>query len=274
MYDKYQFAARLEKLRNQRWEQYKANQKNNLYQKYSYCKAKDAFASKLNIERRTYGRWESGLSTPTIDKVADICNLLDCNIDYLLGAEDLIGTSDSVLAAHYSGISIDIINYGKSDCDYLDFLNYFMHPDNCSMLVNHTTLAAWKSFLSHLTMDEIYEPLKNIIIETFQKYQAFTSVTEYNIESYKQYLKDALPESRISFSSRKLDDCICVKSCISPEKYKELCLSNKSPQRYQVFMDFIANYSFEALTNKAYLDIQKEKLGEMFVQMVERYLLE
>ena len=85
MYDKNVFSTQLKNLRESRWKQYKNNQdkRNNPYEKYAYCKSQDTLSEKLNVERRTYGKWENGTTSPTIDKVADICNVLDCNIDYL-----------------------------------------------------------------------------------------------------------------------------------------------------------------------------------------------
>lgn len=276
MYDKTIFSQRLTDLRKSRWEQYKNNQNKqpNPYERFDCCKSQDSLADAIGVERRTIGKWELGTTIPTIDKVDKLCNVLECNIDYLLGAEELIGFSPSVIASHYSGISVDIINYGKDNNDYLDCLNYFMHPDNCSKLFNSITLTAWKDFLSKNDLDEIYEPLKSVIIDTFQKYQAFTSINNFNKETYKQYIISALPEPKLTFSSRKLDEHINIKSCIDNSKFEELCLSNNNKKSYEIFLDYIVDYSYEILTTKTILDIQKESLGKAFVRMFENYISE
>ena len=61
MYDKNVFSTQLKNLRESRWKQYKNNQdkRNNPYEKYAYCKSQDTLSEKLNVERRTYGKWET-----------------------------------------------------------------------------------------------------------------------------------------------------------------------------------------------------------------------
>lgn len=255
-YDKagYKFGNNLADIRKARWALYKEHQKEspNPYEKFSCCKSQDSLAAAIDVERRTIGNWESGKSYPTIDKCVELCNVLKCNMDNLLGAEKLVGSSPSVMASHYSGIHVDIINYGRENADYLDFLNFFMHPDNCSSLINSVTLTAWKDFLSKKDIDEIYDPLKTIILDTFQQYQAFTSITNHDIETYKQYLYSALPEHKITFASHKTDERINVKSCISDSIFEELHLSNKNQNSYEKFIAYIADYSYEILTAQSH----------------------
>lgn len=273
-YDSSHFGDHLTNIRKSRWELYKKHQNEspNPYEKFACCKSQDSLANAIGVERRTIGNWELGKASPTIDKCIELCNVLECNIDNLLGAEELIGFSPSVISSHYTGILLDIIDYGRRNADYLDFLNYFMHPDNCSALINSTTLTSWKDFLSQKESDTIYEPLKTIILNTFQKYQAFTSINNYNKETYKQYICSALPTETISFASHKLDARINIKSCIDNSIFEKLQLSSKNAESYERFIDYIVNYSFEVLTAKVWLNIQKDSLGKLFIQILENYL--
>lgn len=274
MYDKNLFSTQLKKLRESRWKQYKNNQdkRNNPYEKYAYCKSQDTLSEKLNVERRTYGKWENGTTIPTIDKVADICNVLDCNIDYLLGAEELIGFTPSAIASHYSTINIDIINKAISDDNYRDFLNYFMHPDNCYALVNSTTLNAWKDFLANSEVDNLNDPLKALLSDIFQGYQAFTPLSQYDKTSLKEYLISALPDDKFSFAIKKMDECININTCLSANILDKLGIVTDNPQNYQILIDYLVNYCFDVLLTKEKIDIQKEKIGQLFVHMLEKYL--
>lgn len=276
MYDSTVFSQRLYELRKQRWEQYKHHQNiyPNPYERFECCKSQESLADKIDVERRTISKWESGDSMPTIDKIASLCNILECTIDYLFDNETLIGLPDAVLASHYSGISVDIIEYGQRNDDYLQFLNHFMHPDNCSALINSTTLVAWKAFLTTKNLDDIFEPLKTCITDAFHKYQALTSINEYSKENYKQYILSALPPEKITFSPRKSDERINIKNCISTKKFNELGLSSQNSNSYPMFIKYIVDYSYEAFTTQALIDIQKEKIGKTFIRLLEKYLLE
>lgn len=52
----------------------------------------------------TIQSWEQGKSTPTAEVLANICELLDCDADYLLGRIDQ-RTHDINVAHHYTGLS-------------------------------------------------------------------------------------------------------------------------------------------------------------------------
>ena len=274
IYDKKKFGERLTALRKRRWEQYKNNlsKKNNPYKKYACCKTQDSLATELGIERRTVGKWELGSSYPPLDKAIELCNLLGCELDYLLGAEDTEGFSHIKIASHYSGISKEIITYATENCDYLDCLNYFMHPDNCSKLFNHITLNAWKDFLSKHEFDLVSDPLKSLVEDIFYQYQAFTPFSDYSLDSYKKFVTDSIPADSITFSARKSDERLNVNSCIPDAVVKELDLSSKNGNSYDAFIDYIVKCSYETLNTKALLEVKKNKLGKMFIKLFENYL--
>lgn len=273
-YDKNRFGERLTALRKRRWEQYKSNlsKKNNPYKKYACCKTQDSLAAELGIERRTFGKWELGTSYPSLDKAIELCNILGCEIDYLLGADDMEGFNHVKLASHYSGISEKIITHAIEDSNYQDCLNYFMHPDNCSKLVNHITLNAWKDFLTMHEFDSIADPLKSLIQDIFYQYQAFTSFSEYSLDSYKKFVVKSIPADSISFSPRKSDERINVNSCIPDTITKDLALSSKNKNSYDAFIEYIAKCSYETLNTKALLDVKKKEMSNMFIKLFEDYL--
>lgn len=68
----------------------------------------------------------------------------------------------------YSNISIDIINHAIEDANYRDFLNYFMHPNNCSALINSATLTAWRDYFQTTELLDLNESLRSLVIDIFQ----------------------------------------------------------------------------------------------------------
>lgn len=52
-------------------------------------KSQDAFAEAIDVtERKTIGKWETGEASIPIKKLAVICDVLDCDLDYLFGKID------------------------------------------------------------------------------------------------------------------------------------------------------------------------------------------
>ena len=159
-----------------------------------------------------------------------------------------------------------------SDDNYRDFLNYFMHPDNCYALVNSTTLNAWKDFLANSEVDSLNDPLKALLSDIFQGYQAFTPLSQYDKTSLKEYLISALPHDKFSFAIKKMDECININTCLSANILNKLGIVTDNPQNYQILIDYLVNYCFNVLLTKEKIDIQKEKIGQLFVHMLEKYL--
>ena len=276
MYDRVKFGEKLSELRKKRWEQYIAYQDKttNPYKQFAYCKSQDSFASEFGYERRTIGKWELGTAIPSFDDVLRICELLECNMDYLLGREELTGFSTTAIASHYSRIDKTIIEHAQKDDDYLDFLNYFMNPSKCYDLVNSISLSEWKAFLSTTTLEEISGTLKSTIENIYQQYLAFTPINRYNKDSFKDFVFSRIKNDSITFVSRKLDDKICIPACISKTKYAVLGFSNNDTENYNILINYLADYCFEILFNKTMLEIQKDRIGKTFTHMIEEYYSE
>lgn len=276
MYNKKVFADRLSELRKKRWDQYQQNKgrRLNLYKKYACCKSQDSLADALRVERRTVGNWELGKTVPPLDKAVELCSILGCSVDYLLGADDLEGFGRSKKAAYYSGISESIISYALDNSDFLDCLNFFMNPERCSTLFDSITLAAWKEFLTESDFDLIGDPLKSRIIDIFNEYQTLVPYSDFSLDTYRQYMKDSLPESELSFSARKLNDRICVVSCMPESLLNKLDFVPHSSRNYDTFIDFIVPCSFNHLNKRAFWDVKKHNIANAFLKLVEEYLTE
>ena len=126
------------------------------------------------IERRAIIGWESGTNAPSVRNLVKLSDALDCGIDYFLGAIDYMDISPISLSAHFSGISPDIINYGLENPDYLECLNFFMHPDNCKTLFNNVTISAWRKYWINAGLPKIKEPFKSEVYKAYDEYSAIT----------------------------------------------------------------------------------------------------
>lgn len=273
MYDRIKFGNRISTLRKKRWKQYIEFQgkSTNPYSQYAYCQSQDSFAEKFGLERRTIGKWELGTAIPSFENVLKICDLLECNIDYLLGKDDLTGFSTIALASHYSRIDKDIIEYAQKDNEYKDFLNHFMKPSNCYDLIKLISLSEWKLFLSKSSLDELNGILKSTIENIFQQYLAFTPINQYNKDSFKKYITTRLSKDDISFKSQKLNDKIYIPACILKSRYEELGFSNNKTENYNLLINYLSDYCFEILFNRTMLEIQKDKIAKTFVQMIDEF---
>lgn len=59
-------------------------------------------ANMLGVERSTYGKYETGDSSPDYDKLIQLSNFYQVSIDFLLGKTDIKNPIETI-AAHHDG---------------------------------------------------------------------------------------------------------------------------------------------------------------------------
>ena len=172
-YDKELLCSRMKKMRISRKKLYLQNQEEN--EKYCCCLTQEDFAVAIGVDRRTVIKWEKGDSIPSLDYLLLMCNLLDCNIEYFLGADELPYIDSIAKASHFTGIEPKIIEYAPKNPYYLDFLNFFMLPENCSEMFNKITLSTWKKYWINQSLSDIKSPLIDIIKNAFKDFYSLYS---------------------------------------------------------------------------------------------------
>ncbi|PLT57136.1 helix-turn-helix transcriptional regulator [Mediterraneibacter gnavus] len=268
MYNTKEFSNQLKKLRKNRWELCKNFEE--IYEKYNFCKSQETFAERLGVERRTISSWENGTTFPSIETIVLICNILDCPIEFLLNKFEIPEIAPISNASLYSGISTEIIREALRNPEYLDFLNFFMHPENCSSLLNGITLSNWKQYWINTTLQTLRKPLKKWITNIFKdfiKTNPFYKITEH---SYKTFLKSKLPEASFSFVSKQSKTKITIKVKETPELYTTVELNGIFD--YSSFIGYLANQTYMPLIQAELLELEKNKLANSFLDLFAKYI--
>lgn len=109
---------------------------------------------KKDIDNNMFGTiqsWEQGKSTPTAEALANICDLLDCDADYLLGRIDQ-RTHDINDAHRFTGLSAVALEQLH---EYRENLREFPNPEViANMAENWSAHPYYKSFALYL-IDEL-----------------------------------------------------------------------------------------------------------------------
>ncbi|MFR5666009.1 MAG: helix-turn-helix domain-containing protein [Enterocloster bolteae] len=231
-------------------------------------------ADAIGVKRQAIINWEKkGKNTiPSIENLVELCETLDCSMDYLLGSVDTPEIEPISKASHYSGISAKIIRYGIEHPDFLDCLNFFMSPDNIADLFSSVTLETWKKFWINSTIKEINGELKEKILSFYDEYISITPFEAINADSYKKFLQRKLPREKITLKADKSDSKIYIKKCFSLITYQNF-FSNKE-FNYSTFINYLVEHTFEPCSHNVIIEIQKNKLANKFAELFTKYLVE
>jgi len=94
-------------------------------------KSQDKFAEALGIsERKTVGKWETGDTAIPTTRLAEICEVLDCDLDYLFGKIDVPRNTVSDICKE-TGLSESAV-YNLKKYDYFYLMNGTKVADGCS----------------------------------------------------------------------------------------------------------------------------------------------
>lgn len=275
IYDISEVGKRIRELRKEKWKcykEYKDTQKKG-DEKYIYCETLETFAEKLDVDRRTIGKWEKGESLPPLDKLALICELLDCQMDYFLGADELPYIDSIAKASHFTGINPEIIDRAIENKDYLDCLNFFMLPGFFAELYEDITLSGWKNFFVEKELSNIKSPLIDRIEKIFENFYSHIPYSEMNIEKYKDYLINKLDKDKLDFySPENKHTIISIRKSLQILTYKEFERTIQKGNEYDCFIDFIANLTYDPLIRRKYIELEKQKIAKRFMELVTRYL--
>lgn len=269
MYDTRKIGERLKNIRNERANFYNANTNNEKFKKYACCKTQEKFSEMLNKDRRTIIKWEKGISVPDIESLIKLCDFFECSIDYFLGVTDISEIDPIVMASHHTGISSEIIKYCMKNAHYLDFLNFFMKPENCKELVEKFNSTAQGEYLinKELSNSNIKESTINELKDYFEEFCCFTPSDKNCLERYKEYLKEKLPK-------RTNGQRINIKSYITPKIYDKLLSPENFDEKYDNFINYLAEQTYKPFKHNVIIKFQKEKMEKYFISVFERYVSE
>lgn len=234
--------------------------------------SQEKLANAIKVKRQTVSEWEMGKRIPSVPNMVELCNVLNCSMDYLLGSVDTPEIEPISKASHYSGISAQIIAYGLEHSDYLDCLNFFMHPDNCALLINSINLSTWRKFWIETSLTEIKQPFKDEVYKAYDEFSAITPITEVNKKNYTKFLKNKFPEDKLIIQTGKNTNGYVIKGCFKAIDYQSF-FENKE-FNYSKFINYLSDTTYEPLSRIALIESQKMKLAKAFINLFTRYLEE
>lgn len=243
------------------------------YKEYAPCRSQDALGEAINVSRQTIVDWEKGNTCPSIESLIQLCKVFNCNPDYLLGFVETPVIEPVSIAHFFSHISSDIIKYGLEHEDYLDCLNFFMLPENCSSLFNEVTITECRKFWIDSSLHNIKNSFKDEVIKAYIEYSAVTPFQNINKNSYTSFLQKRFPEKKLILKSIKKEneDGFVIKGCFEPLVYYRF-FDDNNVFNYHKFIQYLVDTTFEPLSHNALIESQKSKLANAFVNLFTRYL--
>ena len=231
--------------------------------KYPYCKDNKSFYTQFGCTRQTLHNWKTGVCAPSLNDFITLCNLLNCDPNYLLGKNDIV-SEDLHAISKKLRLSEKSIQRIADDKFLAGLLNYYIEADSLEALINTIKDFSLTEFISKETLDTAFmKGFKDEVELIFAEFYINTSPLNRNEDTYLQFLKSKIPYASIMNTEeepQKLEQYI--KSCITEDTLIQVMgkLKDSKDQSdeklYNIFMDDIVMRTYDIFFNKHIRDIR------------------
>lgn len=248
--------------------------------KFDFCRTQQLLANKITssngegtIDRRTLVNWENNKSTPNLLQFVELCECLDCDADYLLGKSDTPVKTISDISK-FLGISEENVEAIKRNKHIQEMLDYFL---SCGELKKIAEEIDNISLASHISGDilKAYSPLfKEKIREAYISSQKKAYSLDERQNNFKTELKKKFPYVGKNIGTLRQ----YLKDNIDKDEFAQILIlseydnNNNEENLYNVFIDIIADFTFDSLMAIQINDFRMHNISQAFFDSLNRYI--
>lgn len=247
-----------------------------------YCKSHSAFIDEMSKQypeqikhrakadkgesgdRRTLARWEAGGAYPDVGQLLAICNLLQCDVDYLIGNQEV--PLKSVKAA------AELLNLDYDNAERLrmgeiesETLNRILSKAEFSTICGLISRLSVYSYLDNSLLSHYKAPLMKRITLAYKRVSLSTTAYDDFLQEYKKALSAELSKDNTDYLMSFVSDD--VKRDID-NRAQDSQIAKGTPQYYDLFVDTLAEFTIEPLNNQKAREVMLNRICGLFAELV------
>lgn len=260
MYDKYDIEKFKERLKKLRVDQLRESQ--------------EVFAEKLTYGRQAINNWEKGHTYPRLPEIINICNHLNCDFDYLLGASEkpIKSANDAADYLHLDYNNVETLVFNK---ETNNFINFIMSSEKFIDMVSGIHTEFINEYVSKDILSAYEKPLLNKIKSAYDKYYIEIPSLDISKEKVTQYLKTEIPFKCSSTSKDSFKSYI--RKNLSEDRINDIKNNaNITDEQsfYDAFIEDTVSCTYEIMEYIHFRDVKMHRLYQMFMSLVDDYISE
>lgn len=218
----------------------------------------------IEISRTTITNWENENidSLPNIEDLMGLCNLFECDLDYVVGREKSKSKEIADIAnqLHISEQTVEILKENK---EFGEFIDNLLSYDLMSEVIQRTARLSFHHYTEDVITASFSPRLVNKIKKLYLKYLDEEFLLDMSEESFKRFIEKNLD----SESDFDIDNYLHSKFLENGRNYlfqkvDNFNSLNPSKQR-DLIISVIAEMSYDYLISDQLMQISKQKLISM-----------
>lgn len=220
--------------------------------------------------RTAVTNWENTKcqTLPDLQTLMDICNVLECDLDYLVGGSE-IESQDFQTMSDALHISKESINTLTDNSDYGSFLDNIINNKVFEEVLKRAHQLALNKILNDVITTSFSPDFQKRIKDLFNKYYFSVFPFDMSQENFCKYIKNSIPYSE-EFNPLKFiegnfleDGKMFIYN--SNDEFLSLCKS----QQYEIIISSIADISYDYFISQNVVELSKQKLDIMLSDLLQ-----
>ena len=220
--------------------------------------------------RTAVTNWENTncQTLPDIQTLMNICNVLNCDLDYLVGGSE-IESQDFQTMSDALHISKESINTLTDNSDYGSFLDNIINNKVFEEVLKRAHQLALNKILNDVITTSFSPDFQKRIKDLFNKYYFSVFPFDMSQENFCKYIKNSIPYSEEFNPLKFIEDNFLEDGKMfiynSNDEFLLLCKS----QQYEIIISSIADISYDYFISQNVVELSKQKLDIMLSDLLQ-----
>ena len=253
--------------------------------KYKYCKTQTLFSEMIESSRkkdetvtpRTIINWEKNNKLPDLKQFVELCEVLECDADYLLGIQ-----KEPLYNLWEIGKKLNLpyqsVEYIERDSDLQDILGFMLMHKNIPQIIE----AVKQFYLMQLLSDDLLQAYEEALQKKIEKaYINFVDTIlpiSRDEDTFKQFLCEQISFNRLKGTKEEPNRLQnYIKDNLNDDRFQQI--QNKIERKkentekvlYDAFIDDIILCTYKAMEYKYNKDAFLNKITYSVMQLIEEY---
>lgn len=214
--------------------------------------------------------WENvhNKTLPDTQTLMEICNLFDCDIDYLLDKSD-IKSKDHQTISNVLHISEESINTLKDNSEYGQLVNSLINNSIFGEISRRAHQLALNKVLNDVITTSFNQNFENKIKNLFNEYYFSVFPSDMSQKNFCEYIKSSIPYSEKFNPLEFIEDIFLEDGKAFVYNSNDEFLNLRKSEQYEIIISSIADISYDYFISQNVVELSKQKLDLMLSDLLQ-----
>lgn len=236
-------------------------------------------AQKINIgngdssSRTTLTTWEKKDNSilPGLVPFMDLCNALNVDADYLLGASHVVSTDTNTMSQTLH-LSEGIVNLLQNHTEYGSVIDALVSSESMNQITAQIKKLVNMELMKDVITNSFTPAFSSTLDKWFEDYFSNIFPMDMSPITYRKYLETRIPFHTSFCAENFLDDNFLEDGKLFVENLNSDFYRLSPREHYQLILEAIVDISFDYKVGCALMDLSRKRLSDILFDAINHYV--